>query len=372
MSGTTTRAAILRGVGEPWEIITLDLDEPREREVLVQFEYSGLCQSDHHFRSGDIPARYPLIGGHEGSGVVEKVGPGVTRVEVGDHIVCSFLPVCGVCRWCATGHSGLCDLGLNAGTGKLPDGTYRFHHGDDDLGGVCALGTFSERAVISEYSCVKLDNDIRLDVAALLGCGVPTGWGSAVYAADVKPGDVVVIYGSGGVGSNAVQGAAQAGASVVAVVDPVQFKRDMAVTFGATHTFERHSEAVNFIREITWGRMADSAIITVALHTAEITDQALGIIGKVGTVAVTATGHQAEKQIVINAQSLKGYQQRIQGVMFGNCNPLADIPRLTNQYKRGRLKLDELITRRYRLDDINTGFDDLNSGKNIRGVIEHS
>ena len=372
MSAMTTEAAILRGVDEPWEIVTLDLDEPKEREVLVRFAYSGLCQSDHHFRKGDIPARYPLIGGHEGAGVVEKVGPGVTRVEVGDHIVCSFLPVCGVCRWCATGHSGLCDLGLNAGTGKLPDGTYRFHYGSQDLGGVCALGTFSERAVISEYSCVKVDKQLPLDVAALLGCGVPTGWGSAVYAANVQPGDVVVIYGSGGVGSNAVQGAAMAGAGIVVVVDPVPFKREMAEKFGATHTFEKHSEAVDFIREVTWGRMANSAIITVDLHTVEITDQALEIIGKVGTVAVTATGHHGQKQININAQLLKGYQQRIQGVMFGNCNPLADIPRLISQYQLGRLKLDELITRRYALDDINSGFDDLIAGRNIRGMIEHS
>jgi Zn-dependent alcohol dehydrogenase len=253
----------------------------------------------------------------------------------------------------------------------LPNGTYRFHHGDQDLGGICALGTFSERAVLSEYSCVKVDDDLPLDVAALLGCGVPTGWGSSVYAADVQPGDVVVVYGSGGVGSNAVQGAAQAGASIVAVVDPVPFKREMASVFGATHTFEKHSEAVDFVRESTWGRMANSAIITVDLHTAEITDQALEIIGKVGTVVVTATGHHAEKQIVINAQPLKGYQQRIQGVMFGNCNPLADIPRLISQYRRGLLKLDELITRRYSLDDINDGFDDLISGRNIRGVIQH-
>jgi NDMA-dependent alcohol dehydrogenase len=368
----TTRAALLTAVQEPWEIVTLDLDEPKEREVLVKFAYSGLCQSDHHFRTGDINARYPIIGGHEGSGIIEKVGPGVTRVKEGDHIVCSFLPVCGTCRWCTTGHSGVCDLGLNAGTGLLPDGTYRFHHGDEGLGGVCALGTFSERAVISENSCIPLPKELPLDIAALLGCGVPTGWGSAVYAADVRAGDTVVIYGSGGVGSNAVQGAAMAGAGAVVVVDPVPFKREMAKEFGATHTFARHEEAYEFVRDSTWGRMAESAIITVDLHTSEITDQALSIIGKVGTVVVTATGHHAEKQIVINAQGLKGYQQRIQGVMFGNCNPLSDVPRLVTEYQRGNLKLDELITSRYTLDQINEGFEDLNAGKNIRGVIEHA
>lgn len=371
MSQMTTRAAILRGINEPWEVVTLDLDEPKEREVLVKFAYSGLCQSDHHFRTGDINARLPIIGGHEGSGIIEKVGPGVTRVKVGDRIVCSFLPVCGTCQWCATGHSGLCDLGLNAGTGKLPDGTYRFHHGSESLGGVCALGTFSERAVISENSCIRLEEDVPLEAAALLGCCVPTGWGSAVYAADVRAGDTVVVYGSGGVGSNAVQGAALSGAGVVAVVDPVEFKRDMAMKFGATHAFATHDEAVEFIRETTWGRMADSAIITVDLHTSEISDQALEIIGKVGTVVVAATGHHADQQININTQAMKGYQQRIQGVMFGNCNPLSDVPRLVREYKRENLLLDELVTRQYSLDEINEGFDDLNAGKNIRGVIAH-
>lgn len=372
MGAVGTRAAVIRGVGKPWEVTELELDEPREREVLIRFAYSGLCQSDRHFQVGDFPARLPLVGGHEGAGVIEKVGPGVTRVAVGDHVVCSFLPACGACRWCSTGHQALCDLGLNAGTGQLPDGTFRFHRGDVDYGGVCALGTFSERAVISEYSCVRVDPSLPLDVAALLGCGVPTGWGAAVYAAGVKPGDVVVIYGSGGVGSNAVQGAARSGASIVAVVDPVPFKREMARTFGATHTFETHDEALAFIQEITWGRLANHAIITVADHTVDITDQAMSIIGKVGSVSVVATGRHGENQFEMNSQSLKGFQQRIQGVMFGNCNPLSDIPHLADQYRRGGLLLDELITRRYRLDDINRAFDDLVAGKNIRGVIEHS
>ncbi|WKN55443.1 NDMA-dependent alcohol dehydrogenase [Rhodococcus opacus] len=369
---STTRAAVVRGVKEPWEIVDLDLDEPNEREVLIRLAYSGLCQSDRHFQVGDFPARFPLVGGHEGAGVVEKVGPGVTRVAVGDHVVCSFLPVCGTCHWCSTGHQALCDLGLNAGTGQMLDGTFRFHHGSEDLGGVCALGTFSEQAVISEYSCVKVDSSLPLDVAALLGCGVPTGWGAAVYAAGVRAGDVVVIYGSGGVGSNAVQGAARSGASIVAVVDPVPFKREMAETFGATHTFATHEDVYEFIKEATWGRLANHAIITVTDHTVEITNQATSIVGKVGSVIVVATGRHGENQIEMNTQSLKGFQQRIQGVLFGNCNPLSDIPRLADQYKRGELRLDELITRRYRLGEINQAFEDLAEGKNIRGVIEHS
>ena len=367
-----TRAGVLWGAKEQWQIAELELDEPKANEVLVRFEVAGLCHSDDHFRAGDIPSRFPLVGGHEGAGVVEQVGPGVTRVQVGDHIVCSFLPVCGTCRWCSTGHQGLCDLGLNAGTGLLPDGTYRFHGDGHDIGGVCVLGTFSERAVLSEYSCVKIDADLPFDVAALLGCGVPTGWGASVYGAGVEAGQVVVIYGSGGVGANAVQGAAQAGARIVAVVDPIGFKREKAMELGATHAFASHDEAFAFVRDTTRGQLADHAIITVGVNSVETVNQAASVIGKLGSVVIVATGNVSENQLVMPAQTLKGYQQAIKGVMFGNCNPLYDIPRLISQYREGSLRLDELITRRYRLDQLNEGFDDLLAGRNIRGIIEYS
>lgn len=369
--GYTTRAAVLWGPDEKWEITDVDLDEPRANEVLVRFKAAGLCHSDDHFRTGDIPGRFPLVGGHEGAGIVEKIGPDVTRVAVGDHIVCSFLPVCGSCRWCSTGHQGLCDLGINAGTGLLPDGTHRFHHGTHDLGGICALGTFSERAVLSEYSCVKIDDDIPFEIASLLGCGVPTGWGSAVYSAGIRGGAAVVIYGSGGVGINAVQGAAFAGATIIAVVDPVEFKREKALEFGATHVFATHDEAETFIRQATHGYMADHALLTVGVLDHRTTSQAASIIGKLGSVVVVATGNYSENQIEMSVVNLKGYQQSIKGALFGGCNPLYDIPRLVRLYREGALKLDGLVTSRYRLDELNEGFDDLLAGRNIRGVVIH-
>jgi S-(hydroxymethyl)glutathione dehydrogenase/alcohol dehydrogenase len=176
-----TRAAVVRATGQPWEVTELELDEPRAGEVRIRFAASGMCHSDEHLRTGDATARLPMVGGHEGAGVVEAAGPGVTRVAAGDHVVCSFVPVCGTCRYCSTGHQNLCDFGAEAETGKLADGTFRFH--DDqgaDLGGFCLLGTFAERAVVSQNSCVRVEDDIPFDVAALVGCGVPTGWGSAV------------------------------------------------------------------------------------------------------------------------------------------------------------------------------------------------
>ncbi|MBN9790282.1 alcohol dehydrogenase [Pseudonocardia sp. TMWB2A] len=366
--GMTTRAAICREPGTPWETTDVELDDPRANEVRIRFHAAGLCHSDDHIQKGDARMRMPVVGGHEGAGVVEAVGPGVTRVQVGDHVVCSFIPACGYCRYCSTGRQNLCDAGKNAATGEFPDGTFRFHLDGEDLGGLCVLGTFSQYAVVSEFSCIPIADDIPFDVASLVGCGVPTGWGSAVHAAGVRAGQTVVVYGCGGVGANAVQGARLAGARTVVVVDPVPFKRDMAKVFGATHTFADAEEAHRFVVETTWGELADHAIITVGVLHDEVIGRALAIIGKSGQVTVTAVGNGS-----VRAPSgmLIGYQRRVQGAIFGACNPLHDVPRLLDLYRSGDLKLDELITRRYRLEEVNQGYADMADGRNVRGVIVH-
>lgn len=364
----TTRAAVCREPGRPWEITELELDDPRPNEVRIKFMAAGLCHSDDHIQKGDSPMRMPVVGGHEGAGIVDAVGEGVTRVSVGDHVVCSFIPACGACRYCSTGRQNLCDAGKNASTGEFPDGTFRFHQNGEDFGGLCVLGTFSQYAVVSEYSVIKIPEDIPFDVAALVGCAVPTGWGSAVYAAGVRAGQTVVIYGAGGVGSNAIQGARFAGAQRVVVVDPVEFKRDMAKVFGATHTFATAKEAHEFVVEATWGHLADHAIITVGRLHDEVIDHALNIVGKSGQVTITAVGNG---KLNHHPGILIGYQRRVQGAIFGGCNPLYDVPRLLSLYRTGDLKLDELITRRYRLEEVNQGYQDMNDGKNIRGVIIH-
>jgi len=367
-----TRAAIVRETGTPWEVTELELDEPRSGEVRIRFVASGMCHSDEHLRTGDTTVRLPIVGGHEGAGVVEAVGAGVTRVAINDHVVCSFIPACGTCRYCSTGHQNLCDQGAEISTGKLAGGTFRFH--DDqgaDLGGFCMLGTFAERAVVSQNSCVRVDDDIPLDVAALVGCGVPTGWGSAVYAAGVAPGDTVVIFGAGGVGTNTVQGARYAGARHIVVVDPVEFKRENAMEFGATHVFADADAAQQAVTELTWGQLADHAICTVGVLTADVVTQAAAIVGKGGQVTLTSVARTGDNPVQLTGSEVVGYQRRIQGHLFGMCNPLYDIPRLLGLYRDGQLKLDELITRRYRLDQINQGYQDLADGKLIRGVIEH-
>ncbi|HWG02229.1 MAG TPA: NDMA-dependent alcohol dehydrogenase [Trebonia sp.] len=366
-----TRAAVLRDVGKDFEIVELDLDAPKTGEVLVRLEASGLCHSDDHLRTGDIPVRYPIVGGHEGAGVVEAVGAGVTRLAPGDHVVGSFLPVCGKCRFCARGQSNLCDLGRFMVENSLPDGTFRYHEGSTDFGQMCLLGTFSQYAVFSEASTVKIDDDIPFDVAALVGCGVPTGFGSAVNAGEVRPGDVTLVYGVGGVGINAVQGAAYAGARYVVAVDPVEFKRTTALKLGATHAVASAEQAADLSKELSEGVGADQAIVTMGVVSEDVVSAAFAAIRKRGTVVVTGLAGPAKKTVHVTGFELALFEKRLQGSLFGSSNPFDDIPRLLSLYRSDKIKLDELITTRYTLDEVNRGYEDMMAGRNIRGVIIH-
>jgi NDMA-dependent alcohol dehydrogenase len=364
-----TKAAVLHGVGTDWEITELDLDGPKAGEVLVRWMAAGLCHSDEHLQTGDIPVRYPIVGGHEGAGIVEEVGPGAARLKPGDHIVCSFLPVCGHCRFCARGQTNLCDLGALLYDNCLPDGTFRFHAAGLDFGQMCLLGTFSQWGTVSEHSCVKVASDLPLDPLALVGCGVPTGWGTAVNAGGVRPGDTVVIFGIGGVGVNAVQGAAFAGAQHIVAVDPLPSKRAVAEQFGATHSAADAAGAQEIVTGLTHGVGADEALVTVGRVTEEVITAAFAAVRKRGAVIVTGLSGPANKNIQIPSFELTLFEKRIQGALFGGGNPFDDIPLMIDLYRSGRLKLDELITSRYRLEDVNQGYQDLVDGKNIRGVI---
>src|SRR3954451_19238419 len=277
-----TKAAVVYETGKPIEIEELDLDGPRDGEVLIRYLYAGLCHSDIHVQHGDLEARLPMVLGHEGAGIVEEVGPGVTRVKAGDHVVCSFIPNCGTCRYCATGRQSICDMGATILEGYLPGERFPISGPRGQYGAMCILGTFSQYGVIHQNSVVRVDNDLPLDKAVLVGCGVPTGWGSAVNTANVRAGDTVAVYGVGGIGINAVQGARFAGAKYVIAIDPLEIKRAKALELGATHAFATAAEAQEAITGLTRGQGADSAIVTVGLVDAQVVGEAFTAVGKDG------------------------------------------------------------------------------------------
>ena len=338
--------------------------------MLVALSGSGLCHSDEHVLTGDLPWPLPMIGGHEGAGVVQEVGPGVTGLAPGDRVIFSFLPVCGRCDACARGMSNLCEFGMYLGTGtQISDHTARHHARGQDLGLMCLLGTFAEHTVVSEANCVKIDDDLPLDVACLLGCGVITGWGAVAYTGEARAGDTVVVVGVGGIGINAVQGAAAVGAEFIVAVDPVAFKREKALEFGATHAVATSQEAAALLTELTRGRMADVCINTMGIGEGDQIGASLALVGKRGRVVVTNLHRAAETQVTMSALDLTLFEKKVLGSLFGSSNPRADIPRMLELHRNGQLKLEELRTGTYTLDEINAGYDDMRNGRNLRGVI---
>lgn len=366
-----TKAAVLWEFGAGWSIEELDLDPPQAGEVLVAWEATGLCHSDEHVQRGDLPAPLPLVGGHEGAGVVQEVGPGVPGLAPGDHVVASFLPACGRCRWCSTGQQNLCDLGAMIMTGTQLDGTYRRHLNGTDIGAMALVGSFSQYGTVPEASVVKIDDDIPLSRACLLGCGVTTGWGSAVNTARVRPGDTVVIIGCGGIGSGAIQGARLAGAERIVVVDLVEGKRDMAFLFGATHFVTSTAEAMQLVGDLTRGVMADSVLLTMGLLEGPMIEDALNLVRKGGAVVMTAIAAMTDMTPTLPMMMFTLFQKRLLGSLYGEANPRADIPRLLDLYRDGQLLLDEAVTHEYKLDELNEAYDDMLAGRNIRGVVIH-
>jgi NDMA-dependent alcohol dehydrogenase len=366
------RAALLWEQPGEWKVEDVEIpDHPGPHEVLVEMVSSGLCHSDDHMTKGDIPLEhFPTCAGHEGSGIIREVGPGVRDLKVGDHIVTSFVPACGKCRWCAAGNQNLCDYGAFMLSGSQPDGTFRMKTKDGrDVGRTGGIGTFANWEVLDEVSVVKIRDDVPLNVACLVACGVPTGFGSASNAGGIHRGDVVIVMGSGGIGINAVQGAALTGASHVIVADPQPLKREVALKVGATEAFASIDEAADFARSLTNGQGANATIVTVGVIKGEHVAAAFQSVSKTGTVVVTAIGNIAETTTVPLFE-LAMFQKRIQGVLYGIGSPRNSVPQLLDLYVAGKLHLDELITTRYSLDQINQGYADMHAGKNIRGVID--
>lgn len=367
-----THGAVLRSSPGRYEVVDLELDDPRQGELTVRLAASGLCHSDDHTATGDMHfGIYPFCGGHEGAGVVVQVGPHTPGFDEGDHVVFSFIPGCGRCRWCATGRQNLCDLGASLMRGSRFDdqSSYRLRLADGTpVGQMNGISTFSEYTTVDVKSVVKLERDLPLDAMCLLGCGVGTGWGAAVNSAEVAPGHTVIVMGVGGVGMNAVQGASHAGAANIIAVDPVDFKRVSSFQFGATRAVASIDEATDLARSLTNGQGADSVIVTVGVTTGEHIRQAYNAVRKAGIVVITGVGPGNTPEIPL--ADIIFYQKRIQGSLYGACSPSFDILRQAQMYRDGMLKLDELITTRYKLDEVAVGYEDMHAGKNIRGIIE--
>uniref|UniRef100_A0A831TBA8 NDMA-dependent alcohol dehydrogenase n=2 Tax=Thermorudis TaxID=1649508 RepID=A0A831TBA8_9BACT len=366
-----TRAAVLYGANQPFQVEEIELDEPKEREVLVHLVATGMCHSDWHFVTGDHPVHYPMVVGHEGAGIVERVGPGVTEVKPGDHVLVTFIPPCGRCRWCSTGLTFLCDRGAGATLGPQLDGTYRMHTKDgQDIGQFAYISTFSEWTVCPVDAVVRVDDDLPLDKICLASCCVPTGFGAAINRAEVRPGDTVAIFGIGGVGINAVQGAAAGGAAKVIAVDLLDYKLEMAEEMGATHTINNSREdPVERILELTNGVGADKTIVTIDVVRPEHVGMAYRATRKAGRTVVVGLAPVDEDHIDVPPSDLVLLGKEVVGTLYGHSNPRADFARYLELYRLGKLKIDELITRTYTLDQINEGFRDMLDGRNIRGVI---
>ncbi len=369
-----TRAAILHEVGAPWSVEEIELDPPKDGELLVKMAASGMCHSDEHIVTGDLAGAVPeppIIGGHEGAGIVQEVGPGVEGIAPGDHVVFGFIPACGRCSYCVRGKSNLCEKGAAFPTGmQISDGTARHHTLDGrDLALMCMLGTFSEHTVVNEASVIKIDPDWPLDKACLLGCGVVTGWGSAVYAGKVGPGDYVAVVGIGGIGANAVQGAKMAGARSITAIDPVEIKRKKAIDFGADFTYASIEEALEGLGESTWGRGFDQVIMTMGVGNGDALGMAFHLGAKGSRIVVTNIHPTSEQSIAVPGAFVTLFEKEIVGSLFGSANFRYDIPNLLEMYTQGQLDLDDLVTRTYTLDQINDGYQAMRDGENIRGVI---
>ena len=379
-----SRAAIAHDVGARWSVEDFELDPPRAGEVLIEMAAAGLCHSDDHVLKGDIsapnevlrslglPTMFPMIGGHEGSGTVLEVGEGVTQFAPGDHIVTSFVAVCGQCRWCASGMEYICDYGAQTMAPGMPtDQTFRHHTADGhSLGHLSKVGSFAKHTVVSVNSLVKIEPHLPLIPSALLSCAIPTGYGSAAHRANVRGGDTVVVIGAGGIGTGAIQGARINGAARIIAVDPVEFKQKSALQFGATHSVATTTEAADLVRDLTYGVMADSVVVAPSLISGDDVNSWLKLTRKGGNCVLTGMTPQTTRSIKIDLQDFILWNKNLVGTVFGSCNPKADIARLARLYEAGQLQLDEMITKRYRLDDINDAYADLLNGEIIRGVID--
>ncbi|MCC6613005.1 MAG: Zn-dependent alcohol dehydrogenase [Anaerolineae bacterium] len=360
-------AALLEGPNHPFVIETLTLEAPRDGEVLVRLAASGVCHSDWHLVTGTTRHPMPCVAGHEGAGVVEAVGPGVSRVKPGDHVVLSWTPDCGHCYYCQHGKPNLCETFTGPiWEGVMLDGTPRLRLGSEPVYHYCGLATFAEYAVVPEQSCVPIRKDVPLTTASLVGCAVATGVGAALFTAGVRPGESVAVFGCGGVGLNILMGAALCGASTIIAVDTNAPKLAIARDFGATHTLLASDDVIESIRALTGGRGADHVFEAVGLPSVQ--ENALEAARPGGTLVLVGLSPMGSGTNLPGAVITRK-ELTIKGSYYGTVSPARDFPLLIDLYVAGKLQLDKLVSQTYRLEEINAAYAAMLTGEVARGVI---
>ncbi len=362
------KAAILFEVGQKLDIREVDVQSPQAGEVMIKMAVGGVCHSDLHVMTGHLVGALPAILGHEGSGIVAEVGPGVTTLKAGDHVIPMWRLSCGTCEYCSDARPALCAAGSQVRmTGRLLDGTTRFKYQGQEIKHFAGVSSFSEYSVIPAAAVLKIPQEFPLEMAALLGCGVITGVGAVFNAAKVRPGSTVAVFGTGGVGMNVVQGAVIAGAEKIIAVDILDSKLEMAKKFGATHTVNsKQTKAVDAVRALTGGRGVDYAFEVIGLP--ETIRQAYDSLSKRG-MAVAIGVAPMTKEVSVPIMTLVYEERVLTGSVYGSSRPWIDIPMLMRLYDAGKLKLDELLTRRYPFSQINEAYAALERGEVLRSIV---
>jgi Zn-dependent alcohol dehydrogenase len=362
------KAAVLYETNSPLVIEDIQIDPPKANEVKVKIAVAGVCRSDLHFMKGEAIIAMPAVLGHEGSAIVMEVGEGVTNVEPGDHVILSFAPYCGNCVSCLSGHPNACDT-HQKGAAKMFDGTSRIHINGQDLAQMGKVGCFGEEAIVPSTGLAKIDPSLSLRAAALIGCSVTTGVGTAIYAAGVTAGSTVAVIGCGGVGLNVIQGARIAGATRIIAVDVNDAALEFAGKFGATESVNPNAgDPVKAIKDLTSGLGVDYAF--EAFGSIETTTMAFDATRKHGTAVIAGIAPIGE-QAGIDAVALVRQEKTLKGAYYGASKPTLDFYHMIDLYNSGKLDVDGLVTRAYTLDQINEAYDELDRGAVGRGVIDY-
>lgn len=360
-------AAVFYEIGRPFSVETLELAEPRAGEVLIKVAAAGVCHSDWHLMTGATKHTTPVVPGHEGAGVVQVVGPGVSKFKPGDHVALSWAPNCGACFYCLNDRPSLCETYVGPiWDGVMMDGTTRLSQNGQPIYHFSALACFANYCVVPQECCVRMPKEVPLTIAALIGCAVTTGVGATLNTVKVKPGSSVAVFGAGGVGLSVIMGAKLAGASRIIAIDKAEGKLDLAKAFGATDVALAGPEATETVRLLTNGRGAD--FVFEAIGIPAVQEQSLAATRKGGTlvlVGISPMGSGTNLPGAIIARQ----EKTITGSYYGTANPARDFPLIAELYQRGQLDLERLVSKQYPLEQINEAYADMLSGEIARGVI---